>query len=387
LNPSSLVDTHPDPSSNVKNITTPLSAFYRAAETDPDLINTQSNSTSTTTTTSTTSISPIAATTSTTTTTTVLNSTVPEFRPPTLDSTTKVTNSVSHRTAEISAPLVATQSSDPTNVSPKDNIKSILKACTDELALRESSDITKLSADDLEKLTKNNTNLNKGCTVPNNTVVRVTNSSYSNDKHVTFDTNLPSKKNTSKNGYAKSSKTSWPNSNSNSNANINPINVRFMSSNYLSCINITKPTGGLALIDTGAENANLISKKYLESLQKEGYKFNYLPDSTKISTLNKEMKNYGQVSLSLTVENIQLPEISFLVVESLGAYNVILGLPAIEQLHIVPNISAGTTQILNQTVCLNKNKQYRKTIPVRTTATIRLKPGMEYTIPVQPDSL
>jgi hypothetical protein len=141
LNPSSLVDTHPDPSSNVKNITRPLSAFYRAAETDPDLINTQSNSTSTTTTTSTTSISPIAATTSTTTTTTVLNSTVPEFRPPTLDSTTKVTNSVSHRTAEISAPLVATQSSDPTNVSPKDNIKSILKACTDELALRESSDI------------------------------------------------------------------------------------------------------------------------------------------------------------------------------------------------------------------------------------------------------
>jgi hypothetical protein len=162
--------------------------------------------------------------------------------------------------------------------------------------------------------------------------------------------------------------------------------VRAMTSNYLSCINVEGPIAGLALIDTGAENANLISKKYLADLDKAGVKIEILPDSTRVFSLNKEMKNHGFVSLSLKISGIQYPEINFLVVDSLGAYNFILGLPAIEQLKIVPNIAEGSVRIMEHTIPLNKNKQYQRTIPVRTNATIRLKPGYEYVIPVTPDS-
>jgi hypothetical protein len=64
--------------------------------------------------------------------------------------------------------------------------------------------------------------------------------------------------------------------------------VRAMTSNYLSCINVEGPLAGLALIDTGAENANLITKKYLADLEKTGVKIEILPDSTKVFSLNKD---------------------------------------------------------------------------------------------------
>jgi hypothetical protein len=128
---------------------TPKSVSYCTA--DPptqSLIGTQSNFTS-----------PITATIFTTP-TIDLNSMVPEFRSPT---------SVSHCTAEISLPLVATQSLEPTNVSSMNNIKLLLfNACTDELALRESSDIThnttttnNIPADDLELITQLNNSVHK----------------------------------------------------------------------------------------------------------------------------------------------------------------------------------------------------------------------------------
>jgi hypothetical protein len=147
--------------------------------------------------------------------------------------------------------------------------------------------------------------------------------------------------------------------------------VRTMTSNYLSCINVEGPIAGLALFDTGAENANLVTKKYLTELEKLGMKVELIPDSTQIFSLNKEMKNHGLVKLALKINGHQLPEVPFLVVDTLRAYNFIFGLPAIEQLKIVPNIAEGTAKILEHTIALNKNKQYQRTVPVRTTAEIQ----------------
>jgi hypothetical protein len=48
-----------------------------------------------------------------------------------------------------------------------------------------------------------------------------------------------------------------------SNLKLPPKEVKAMTSNYLSCVNLTAPNSGLALIDTGAINANL---KFLKNI-------------------------------------------------------------------------------------------------------------------------
>jgi hypothetical protein len=215
--------------------------------------------------------------------------------------------------------------------------------------------------------------------VDNKHVLPPSSSKITKKKKVTFNKNLP------KDGPHKKVKR-LVKKQTIAQAAANSTVVRTLTSNYLSCINVEGPIAGLALFDTGAENANLIARKYLTDLEKQGTKVELIPDSTQIFSLNKEMKNHGLVKLALKVNGHQLPEVPFLVVDNLRAYNFIFGLPAIEQLKIVPNIAEGTAKIMEHTIALNKNKQYQRTVPVRTTAEIRLMPGFEYQIPVAPES-
>ncbi len=159
--------------------------------------------------------------------------------------------------------------------------------------------------------------------------------------------------------------------------------VKTMTSNYLSCLNIHLPAKALVLVDTGAEEANVISKNYYDLLIKSNVKLNLSKDNTRVYAINsKPLVNYGKISLSLTFGDLILSPTDFLVVEKLGSYDIILGLPAIQEFKILPNIPEGTIQIMGKNFKLNRNQSYQKLIPVRTTKDVKIPPRKESTLAV-----
>jgi len=108
-------------------------------------------------------------------------------------------------------------------------------------------------------------------------------------------------------------------------------------SNFLSSIKLERPFKSRILIDTGAEGINIISNNHYLKYFKSG-------DCTKLQKCNlivvpmggQPLKTLGSIDLKLSFGNNNITEeIPLIVVESLSQYDIILGLPAIQQLNIM----------------------------------------------------
>src|SRR6185437_11598415 len=148
---------------------------------------------------------------------------------------------------------------------------------------------------------------------------------------------------------------------------VNPNNI-VQNSNYLSSIVLSKPSKIKVLIDTGAENINLISKKlYLQYLKQDKEVKIQKTDVIIIPIGNQPLKTEGTVQISIILsDEVCTPKIEFVVVNDLGQYDMLFGLPAIQQLNIIPNIPEGKVKILNQEYSLLKN-EFCKTTEIRST--------------------
>ncbi len=131
----------------------------------------------------------------------------------------------------------------------------------------------------------------------------------------------------------------------------------FQKSNFLSSIKLMEPFKTKILIDTGAEEINVISNNHYLKYLKVG-------DCTKIQKCNQivvpmggqPLKTLGAIDLKLSLGNEMVTEdIPFIVVESLSQIDIILGLRAIQQLNIIPKLSEGIVEILGKNYQLIKN--------------------------------
>ena len=150
-----------------------------------------------------------------------------------------------------------------------------------------------------------------------------------------------------------------------------------MKSNYLSAINIKEPVKMRLLIDTGAENINIISLKMFEKLKKVDKQITKQKnDDIIIRPLgSKIMKTCGTTKIKLQLkEGLTTELIPFIIAEELHQYDLILGLPAIEQLKINLDVNNGKVKILNEDFKLLTNN-FKKTLEIRTTQKEIIPPG------------
>jgi hypothetical protein len=137
--------------------------------------------------------------------------------------------------------------------------------------------------------------------------------------------------------------------------------VKTFTSKFLSCINISSPSKALVLFDSGAINANVVSKKYVDNLRNDNKKINIEKDTRTVYAVDGKTKliNHGRCYLTLIFEELTLPPTEFLVVEKMGSYDIIIGLPAFRQHRISLNIPDGTVQILENSFRLNRENSYQ----------------------------
>ena len=122
-----------------------------------------------------------------------------------------------------------------------------------------------------------------------------------------------------------------------------------MKSNYLSAINIKEPVKMRLLIDTGAENINIISLKMFEKLKEVDKQISKQKnDDIIIRPLgSKIMKTCGTTKIKLQLKEGLTTELIPFIIAELHQYNLIFGLPAIEQLKINLDVNNGKVKILN----------------------------------------
>ena len=158
-----------------------------------------------------------------------------------------------------------------------------------------------------------------------------------------------------------------------------------MKQNYLSSITIDHPKKTQILIDTGAIDINLITKKYFDEITKDQEK-TYQKSSILVKPIgSKPLKNYGLTQLSLELgKGIKTEQIPFIIIDQNLQYDVILGIPAISQLNIQLDIQNGIATIDNKQFKLNIN-QFTNRAEIRAKNKQILKPGTEQSIEVEVD--
>ena len=151
-----------------------------------------------------------------------------------------------------------------------------------------------------------------------------------------------------------------------------------MTSNYLSSIIIASPIKIRILIDTGAENINIISKKMFEKFKETNKDIFYEKDEINIKPLgSKLMKTSGTTKLSLDLtEGLTTELIPFAITDELSQYDIILGLPAIQQLRINLDINNGIVKILDKNFKLSINNYIKKS-EIRTKKQETISSGKE----------
>ncbi len=159
-------------------------------------------------------------------------------------------------------------------------------------------------------------------------------------------------------------------------------------SNFLSSITLKRPFNTSILIDTGAIDVNVISHphylKLLElSLCTEAEESNHLV----VPIGNQPLSTIGSTTVTFILDDNDLvkKEVPCIIVKELDQYDVILGLPAIEQLKIVPKISEGVVEILNVKYQLKRNTFIKHT-EIRTINEIIIPAGKQIQVPVHADS-
>ena len=112
---------------------------------------------------------------------------------------------------------------------------------------------------------------------------------------------------------------------------VNPNNI-VQNANYLSSIILSKPSRIKVLIDTGAENINLISKKLFLEYQKRDNEIKLQKTDVIIIPIgNQPLKTEGTVQIPIILsDEICTQKLEFVVVKNLGQYDMLLGLPAIQ---------------------------------------------------------
>src|SRR5271156_807082 len=143
-----------------------------------------------------------------------------------------------------------------------------------------------------------------------------------------------------------------------------------MKSNYLSSITLEKPIKMKVLIDTGAEDVNVMSEKLIQRLGNAKINMPLKNSNLMVKPMgSKAMKTLGSTKLPLEFNNgLKTESIPFVVVKEMNQYDLILGLPAIEQLRILLDINKGVANILGQEIKLNVNN-YQKQSEIRTLKT------------------
>jgi|GEM_PF-2181109 len=140
------------------------------------------------------------------------------------------------------------------------------------------------------------------------------------------------------------------------------------------------------LIDTGAENINLISKTLFNKmlLFKKNLKID--PINIKVTPLNSDpLKTLGTTQLPLQF-NPNIPDklIPCVIVETLAQYDIILGLPAISQLKIQLHLDEGQV-VIDETIHRLLINHYVKSSEIRSMKNQSIPPGKEIQILVKVD--
>ena len=100
---------------------------------------------------------------------------------------------------------------------------------------------------------------------------------------------------------------------------------------------------------------------------------------------SKPLKNYGSTLVSLELEKGMKTElIPFVIIDQKLQYDVILGLPAMQQLGIKLDLEKGTATIKNNFYKLNVN-EFTNHAEIRSKSNQTLKPGTEHFIEVEVD--
>lgn len=161
-----------------------------------------------------------------------------------------------------------------------------------------------------------------------------------------------------------------------------------LTSNYLSAIILSSPIKCRALLDSGAEDTNIITKSYYEQLKKVDKDITLCRSYDVITPLGSgSLKTVGSTVIKLTLpDGKQTTPIRFTIVEDCGSrYDMILGLPAWQQLSIITKINEGTASIMGSEYELIKN-YYQKSAEVRLANSVRLRAGYTTKVPVEVDS-
>ena len=115
---------------------------------------------------------------------------------------------------------------------------------------------------------------------------------------------------------------------------------------------------------------------------------NLEPNFIIIQTIgNKQLKNLGsaKVKLQFNQDGSQV-EVPFVVVDNLSHYDLIFGMPAIQQLNISLNFTKGEAIVADQSYQLNPNF-YIKTSEIRSTSEVKISPGHDKVIKLNVDHI
>lgn len=156
-----------------------------------------------------------------------------------------------------------------------------------------------------------------------------------------------------------------------------------MKSNFLSVVKLKNPFTMKILIDTGAENINLISKSCYDRLAVHNKGMVIEPTNLIVRPINsKPFETLGKVMIPITLNpdsaDVIIPTI---IVNNLSQYDIIFGLPAITQLQIKLDIDKGIANINNMDFKLLVNN-YSKYTEVRSKDKKIIFPGKEIQIAV-----
>ena len=155
--------------------------------------------------------------------------------------------------------------------------------------------------------------------------------------------------------------------------------------NYLSSININNPIKMRILIDTGAEEVNLLSNNSFKKWKELDKNLKLSNNTFIIQPIgNNPLSNLGAVQLPLQFKNEPKQLVNFVVVENLNGYDAILGVPAIQQLNIKLDFNLGEAIIADQTLKLNIN-DYIKKSEIRIKEDTIISPGTERIIEIEVD--
>ena len=159
-----------------------------------------------------------------------------------------------------------------------------------------------------------------------------------------------------------------------------------LTSNYLSSITISNPIKIKILIDTGAEEVNLLSKKTFLRLKQINDKLELQRNEMIIKPLGGSIiTNCGSISIPLQLNQELTTElVSFVVVERIDQHDMILGLPAIKQLSIKLEFQKGIAIIADQEFKLNINN-YLKKSEIRTEEDTIIPGGKEKIVKIKVD--